>query len=94
MQLVKVVRPGLILSASFPTSQERYMNRRFEVLTAVLLESQVFWFVTPCQTVNNCGHFERGLFLHLQAEAVQDYLTLKMKARLCIEASVTLHQST
>jgi hypothetical protein len=51
---------------------------RFEVLTAVLLKTQIFWDVIPCRLVNTVHD---KFFSH--------YLTVTMKALRTFETSVT-----
>jgi hypothetical protein len=52
--------------------QVKIKTARFEVLTAVLLKIQVFWFVTLCRWASNSGRFERPWCRYLQDQSVQD----------------------
>jgi hypothetical protein len=52
--------------------QAKTKTARFEVLTAVLLKIQVFWFMTLCRWASNSGRFERPWCRHLKDQAVQD----------------------
>jgi hypothetical protein len=57
---------------SICTYQAKIKTARFEVLIAVLLKIQVFWFVTLCRWESNSGRFERPCCRHLQDQTVQD----------------------
>ena len=48
---------------------------RFEVLTAVLLKTEVFWNVMLCHCMSSSEHSEGSQCLHLHIQAVQEHAT-------------------
>ena len=49
-----------------------FITFRCEVFTAVILKSQVFWYITPCRLVKSYRRFELSQDLQLQSPRVFD----------------------
>jgi hypothetical protein len=49
---------------------QRFIAVRFEVLTAVIMESCVFWDITPCSPVKVNLRFGGTCRLHLQSRRI------------------------
>jgi len=80
---------------TLPELAERHNKARFEALTTVLLEGDVFWNVRPCWMVNSC--FGECNASNIRAKRYKslfcDSLTVKMKTLLSFETSATIYPS-
>jgi hypothetical protein len=77
----------------------------FEVLTAVLMKSTIFWDITPCSPLKDNRHFEGTCRLYLQRALCLPHAftlvsclacssTLKMKATRSSQTSVDFQRTT
>jgi hypothetical protein len=97
---------ALVRERTIPTN--KYVT--FEVLTAVVMKSIIFWDITPCNPLKVNRSFGETYRLHLQglkisrvrnqrksrgqAELCLAYSTLKMEATCSYETSVDFQQTT
>jgi hypothetical protein len=52
--------------------QTCYASDGFDVLTAVIIKSNLFGLVTPCSAVENYQHFGRTCCLHLHCRRISE----------------------
>ena len=76
-------------------------NAKSEIPRAVMLQTQVFWAVTPCRCASSSLCFERSLCLHIQVQAGRQFLrpletsqTLRLKTRRHIPEGFKRHLSS
>lgn len=84
----------IFLPCSAMSMTQRYQHMRFKVLTPVLLRIQVLWEVMLCYRVSGSSHMKGQSAFHLEGQAIQDCLALKMKALQAPETLETTQPMT
>ena len=69
----------IFLPCSAMSMTQWYQHMRLKVLTPVLLRIQVFWEVMLCYRVSGSSYMKGQSAFHLEGQATQECLALKMK---------------